>query len=262
MLRSRMIIASSLALLLVVVIAIVVMSGDDKGAVPAEIQNSEQSESAAAGTTSSESADQAAAPGSAGAVVGKGTKGDPASATLGAAGASGIAAGAGSAAGAKSEVSETAAKKSDAPCQVVDLKSDVKETKGYLHEFRLARTLAQSEPLCVMVEGKSVGYTRMKDGRVRIDWRIARSSSKVSAVFCTEGVKCQVSCPDPEKDFWDSIGSDGGGSVGAGFADAETAEDKELQKEIKALKDVLNRKPSEAPVANWTIVAQHDSSCK
>jgi hypothetical protein len=113
-----------------------------------------------------------------------------------------------------------------------------------------------------MVEGKSVGYTRMKDGRVRIDWRIARSSSKVSATFCTEGVKCQVTCPDPEKDFWDSIGSGSDGAVGAGFADAETAEDKELQKEIKALKDVLNRKPSEAPVANWTIVAQHDSSCK
>ena len=262
MLRSRLIIASSLALLLVVVIALVVMSGDDKGAVPAEIQNSEHSQNADAGSTTDESVDQVGASGAAGGVLlggkssgaqgAKSASSGQSSTTLGAGGSTGLAAGAGSA----------AAKKSDAPCQVVDLKSDVKETKGYLHEFKLARNLAQSEPLCVMVEGKSVGYTRMKDGRVRIDWRIARSSSKVSATFCTEGVKCQVACPDPEKDFWDSIGSGGDAAVGAGFADAETAEDKELQKEIKALKDVLNHKPSEAPVANWTIVAQHDSSCK
>jgi hypothetical protein len=252
MLRSRMIIASSLALLLVVVIALVVMSSDDKGAVPAEIQNSEDSQNAAAGSTTGESGDLVGGGKSSGAQGAKSPSSGQSSTTLGAGGSAGLAAGAGSA----------VAKKSDAPCQVVDLKSDVKETKGYLHEFKLARNLAQSEPLCVMVEGKSVGYTRMKDGRVRIDWRIARSSSKVSATFCTEGVKCQVACPDPEKDFWDSIGSEGDAAIGAGFADAETAEDKELQKEIKALKDVLNRKPSEAPVANWTIVAQHDSSCK
>jgi|GEM_PF-6028047 len=157
---------------------------------------------------------------------------------------------------------KVAAVKTEAPCQIVDLKSDVSETKGHLHEFRLERTLGASEPLCVTVDGKSVSHTRMKDGRVRIDWKIAKPSSKVSAQFCTEGVKCTMSCPEPEKDFWESIGGDDAAAVGTGFAEGDTAEDRELQKEIKALKDVLNRKPTEAPVAKWSVVARHDSSCK
>src|SRR5690606_8129638 len=94
--------------------------------------------------------------------------------------------------------------KTEAPCQLVELKSNVSETKGHLHEFRLDRALASSEPLCVTVDGKGVAHTRLKDGRVRIDWRIAKPSSKVSALYCTEGIKCKMSCPESEKDFWDS----------------------------------------------------------
>jgi hypothetical protein len=162
---------------------------------------------------------------------------------------------------ASAPVTETPAKPSS-PCQIADLKSDVKDLKGHLNEFRLARTLESKEPLCVTVDGKSVATTRLKDGRVRIDTRIAKTSAKVSALFCSEGVKCKISCPEPEKDFWDSIGSDEGLVAGTGFAENESSQDKELQKEIKALKDVLNRKPTEAPVALWAISAQRDSSCQ
>jgi len=248
MLRSRLILLASIGVVVVALAVFLLSSRDD--ASSGEI-TSEQAE--VAGENASEdgvaSEGQSETKGSSSSSKATGSKSDKQGGVLGVVRAEG-------------KVSETAAQHSDAPCQVVDLKSELKETKGYLHEFKLERTLSSSEPLCVMVEGKSVGHTRMKDGRVRIDGRIARSSAKVSAMFCTQGVKCQVSCPEPEKDFWDSIGTEDDSAVGTGFADVDTAEDRELQKEIKALKDVLSRKPAEAPVANWKIVAQHDSSCK
>lgn len=240
MLRSRLILFASLAVVVVALAVFFLSSGDTRSS--GEI-SPEQSE-----VIGGQSADED--------VVSEGhsenSSGDTPSTSKGSP----------SATSAEVKAPETAAQKSDAPCQVADLKSEVKETKGYLHEFQLDRTLSQAEPLCVMVEGKSVAHTRLKDGRVRIDGRISRGSAKVSAIFCTEGVKCQVSCPEAEKDFWDTLGADDQASVGSGFADSDTAEDRELQKEIKALKDVLSRKPTEAPVAQWKIVAQHDSSCK
>ncbi len=147
------------------------------------------------------------------------------------------------------------------PCKWADLKTETRELKGHLHEFSLDRSLASSEPVCVFVDGKSVAHTRLKDGRMRIESRIARASTKVSVMYCSEGVKCQMSCPEPEKDFWETLGSDDQGA-GVGFAENETQDEKELQKELKALKDVLNRKPSEVPVAKWVVAAQQDSSCR
>ncbi|MEO5666640.1 MAG: hypothetical protein ABIR96_01140 [Bdellovibrionota bacterium] len=248
--RSKLILISSLAVIVIVVISVVMMTRSHSPSHEAE-----RTRESTQGEVSPEGSSSGNAVGSSAAIV----KGKSSSE---AANSNPVIARSTEVGGVKVEAVAAVEKKPEAPCQAVDLKSDVTEIKGHLNEFRLGRTLSSTDPLCVMVDGKSVSYTKLKDGRVRIEWKIAKSSSKVSATFCSDGVKCHVNCPEPEKDFWDTIGSNDAATVGTGFADTETANDKDLQKEIKALKDVLNRKPAEAPVANWTVVAQHDSLCK
>jgi len=147
-------------------------------------------------------------------------------------------------------------------CLQADLQNQSSELKGALHEFQLPRKFSKNEALCVFVDGKSVDYSRIDSDRVRIDWKIAKTSTKVSASYCAEGSKCKITCPAPEKDFWDTIGDADSVPAGEGFAVDETVEDKELQKELKALKDVLNRKPAKARVSVWKVSEVHEVACK
>jgi hypothetical protein len=160
----------------------------------------------------------------------------------------------------KTQVSELPLYKSD--CLKADLESQTKELKGHIHEFQLPRKFAKNEELCVFVDGKSVQYSRIDSERVRIDWKIASANTKVSASYCNEGKKCKLTCPAPEKDFWDTIGDVSVSGSGDGFAANESAEEKELQKELKALQDVLHRKPAQAKVALWKIASVSEIACK
>jgi hypothetical protein len=147
------------------------------------------------------------------------------------------------------------------PCLRAELKSDKKDIVAQIHEFKLPRTLPEMGSVCVFVDSKSVAFSKISNDRLRIDWKISKDSKDIYALYCNKGVKCNLKCPEPEKDFWDSITESKDLIEGTGFAENESSDEKELQKELQALREVLNRKPSQVSKTIWTANNEITSSC-
>ncbi len=148
------------------------------------------------------------------------------------------------------------------PCLKAKFKSETKKIKGKLQELSLDDLNFNKNKFCVFVDGKPVDYEQVKKGTLRLDWTLAEDQANVTALFCNKGQKCNLVCPKVEKDFWDTIGDEGSkATLSAGFADKVTSEEKALQKELKELKDVLNRKPSKALVAQWKVDSSVGVQC-
>ncbi|NCN28380.1 hypothetical protein GW915_12505 [bacterium] len=175
--------------------------------------------------------------------------------------------GAGAIAKAKSEISESeneaVLQEKQEPCLKTAFKSDTSTLKGKLQEIKLADTKVNKKNFCVFVDGKPVDYEVVQKDTLRLDWTLAENKAEVTALHCNKGEKCNLVCPEVEKDFWDTIGdSSSDSNLSAGFTDGATSDEKSLQKELNELKEVLNRKPAKALIAHWKVDTSVGVQCE
>ena len=148
------------------------------------------------------------------------------------------------------------------PCLKSEFKSDTSRIKGKLQELTLKNVKVKKNKFCVFVDGKPVEYSITKKGNLRLDWKLSQNKAEITALYCNEGKKCDLVCPEIEKDFWDTIGESKTEEASVGFSDSATSEERALQKELKELKDVLNRKPAKAVVALWKVDSSVGVQCQ
>lgn len=147
-------------------------------------------------------------------------------------------------------------------CIQAELQSDSDDLKGSLHEFKTPFALKDMNSLCLTLEGETLPYTQLSKSVIRIDRKFSDKNSKIVAQYCQEGVKCEIKCPAPKKDFWDSLELNTNTVSDAGFLDADSVEVKALQNEITELKKVLYRSPAKAKVTQWKVAESKNVKCK
>ena len=147
------------------------------------------------------------------------------------------------------------------PCLFATFETRESVIKGKLQELLVEKKI-DSKRYCVFVDGKPVDYSKVSKGRIRLDWKLTSNKAEVTALYCNQGKKCNLKCPEAQKDFWDEIGAVDTDEVGVGFADETSSDEVALQKELKTLKEVLNRKPPKAKIAVWKQEEAKGVSCQ
>ncbi len=145
-------------------------------------------------------------------------------------------------------------------CVRVSFSHKEKDLKVKRHELTLSEKLEKKPQLCVTINGEGVHHSLDKDSKIILDHRIREKGTEIIATYCRSGA-CKLSCPKPKKDFFDAISSESSDEVIRGFSGDQSAEEKQLQRELVTLQKLLKEPNAKKRVAQWTESKRVDGPC-
>lgn len=145
-------------------------------------------------------------------------------------------------------------------CARITFQNQDKEFKVKRHELTLTQKIASKKEVCVTVNGEGVTFDlQQKGSKIVFDFRM-KSRGDVVATYCMTGA-CKLSCPKPKKDFFDEISGESSDEVINGFAGSESAEEKQLQRELASLQKLLKEPNDKRKIIEWNEGARNEGPC-